>query len=421
MSIKTGAYSSQFSNLLSIFNCIIDPKIWLTRCEHIERDMRTKVVLPQVVLQENRIAFALRALLAESRKYNLLWEPDVSSASAYDACALVVQCVDLFQRSSPEDARRLAARVSGAFGNPAELRAIQFEWLLAVHLTRSGFAVSFPEQARTGTVDMIAKKDELMIEVECKSMSRDIGRKVHQKDIASFYEILHRKLVGFVTHVEEALLIQITVPDRFPTSLSSQEVIAEQIADSIVTGNELLEQNIEVRHHRFAIADSPLNQKELNHAEFHAFLGQRFGLTDLGYHFVLYSPKERAIVVSVQSRKPDQMLEKMFSTIKQAQKRQLSGSRPGIICVKLEDVSAPQLEDVASSTEPTGIQRYVSNCIDTRRRSSLVSIAFFADGAVGSTSYGAISRAGSSYIFDNPHSPHYAKAATQFLRDSFEQ
>lgn len=134
---------------------------------------------------------------------------------------------------------------------------------------------------------------------------------------------------------------------------------------------------------------------------------------------VLFSPARRALIVSLESAKSDSQLRYLFDTLRDASDRQLSGTRAGIVCAKLEGLTGEQLSDLGNeSGRPTPLRRKASHFLNTRRGSHLVCLAFFSDGPVEWKQNIGVSRGGFSYFFENTESPLFHLDVLHAFRNS---
>jgi hypothetical protein len=68
-------------------------------------------------------------------------------------------------------------------------------------------------------------------------------------------------------------------------------------------------------------------------------------------HF--FSPGRQALVLAIESRKPDRVLAGIRRQLRDTAEDQFGGERPGIICVQFHDLSADELQELgeADSTD----------------------------------------------------------------------
>jgi hypothetical protein len=112
------------------------------------------------------------------------------------------------------------------------------------------------------------------------------------------------------------------------------------------------------------------------------------------------------ILVAIGSELGDDMIGETMRTLERAASHQLTGNRPGILCVKFESITADELVEIAEAGDPpTALRIGVHTLWQSSAMESVSRVAFLADGYVEQRESGAWSRVGASYVFDNPHSP----------------
>jgi hypothetical protein len=61
------------------------------------------------------------------------------------------------------------------------LAAFAHELAVAAHLSRAGFDVEFTDIEDRARFDLLAQKEDIRLEVDCKTASGDVGRKIHRR------------------------------------------------------------------------------------------------------------------------------------------------------------------------------------------------------------------------------------------------
>jgi len=108
--------------------------------------------------------------------------PQINSTPLFDLGALysfVALTARVFPRL-PEPAQNLLkGRIVGALKDNVGLSPLAFEMRTVAHLMASGFDVEFHDLCEGGGYDFLAKDGNIAFEVECKSVSGDVGHRVH--------------------------------------------------------------------------------------------------------------------------------------------------------------------------------------------------------------------------------------------------
>jgi len=132
---------------------------------------------------------------------------------------------------------------------------------------------------------------------------------------------------------------------------------------------------------------------------------QRYGQAH-GHHAVAHATRAGGVfLVAIGSDLADDMIGETMRTLERAASDQLTGSRPGILCAKLEGLTADELVEIAEVGDPpTALRIGVHNLWQSSAMESVSHVAFMADGTVAQRASGAWSQVGASYVFDNPNS-----------------
>ena len=108
--------------------------------------------------------------------------PEINSTPLFDFGALysfVALTARVFPRL-PEPAQNpLKGRISGALKDNVGLSPLAFEMRTVAHLMARGFDVEFHDLCEGGGYDFLATDGDIVFEVECKSVSGDVGHRVH--------------------------------------------------------------------------------------------------------------------------------------------------------------------------------------------------------------------------------------------------
>ena len=105
---------------------------------------------------------------------------------------------------------------------------------------------------------------------------------------------------------------------------------------------------------------------------------------EVGHTIMTFSPRQSATIIAVRSMKANHPLKEMYRSLREAA-CQLSGSRPGVICVQFRNMTSAELRDLAASParsgEPTGIQLMTAKFFDSTARDHVHTVAYVAPGS----------------------------------------
>jgi hypothetical protein len=408
--IATEIESDQFPALFEEFETVVEARYWKKRVHQIKAEIKGNKRLAPVLESENSLAITLDQLSQYKARHGRFPVPLVQSASQYEACRFVAMFVELHRRASTSGKKDLSRRVQGAIqNNPDDLRAILFEWLVAVHLAKRGFEVEFPELHGTGTLDIRAAKETQVLEVECKSISASKGRKLHPRVAMEILSLFEKDFGGFARGLATGLVARVIVPARLPTRHVDQVELCKQIRGAILSGAHAKSDALDIRLHEFSLSSSPFITKEPDPGDIATFLRTSFSI-DNTQTIALYFPGKRAMVLSLESAAKDRLVDYLYDVIKVAEK-QLSGSCGGVVCVKLEGLTSDELAELGAEVgTPNALRVLASRFLDSRRTSHIVCVSFFADGGLLQLDHSVVTQEGRSYYFPNPESPFFNDA-----------
>jgi hypothetical protein len=105
---------------------------------------------------------------------------------------------------------------------------------------------------------------------------------------------------------------------------------------------------------------------------------------EVGHTIMTFNPRRSATIIAVRSMQPNYPLMAVYHNLREAA-RQLSGSRPGVICVQFRNMTSTELRVLAAnpaqSGKPTGIQLMTAKFYDSPARSHVHTIAYVAPGS----------------------------------------
>src|SRR5260370_4791614 len=125
--------------------------------------------------------FALEFALAKARRYRKS-TGRLPKGAEYDALYSFLIPAHRIHGALPLDVKtpfegRLREAVNGMNG----ARPFAYEVSIATHLMQKGWDVEFIDYSGAGRFDLLARKKDVEVEVECKTTSGDTGRKIHRQ------------------------------------------------------------------------------------------------------------------------------------------------------------------------------------------------------------------------------------------------
>jgi hypothetical protein len=250
----------------------------------------------------------------------------------------------------------------------------------------AGFDVEFNDLCNNGGFDFLVRKDNVEIEVECKSVSGDLGRQIH---LLRQYQ-LGPYLIDSLVAGRERGSVQLLIA-KLPERLHGQQKFMKAVADRISLAISSRKSDPDyapcsVSYGEFPIKNSPFDCPSPPRISEDAVgdYFKRVAGEEVGHTIMTFSPRQSATVVAIRSATPDKSLRALHRNLREAARSQLSGIRPGIICVQLRNLTDAQLRDVAATPtqtgKPTGLQLMTADFFAGNGRKHVHTLAYTAPG-----------------------------------------
>jgi hypothetical protein len=393
----------------------IGAKYWRNRVAQCKAEIRGNDLLANYLLGENSIAFQLDRLAELNEQYGLAVPINlIENRAIYPAVTFARQIVSLIDALPPDDAERIRRRVHGAFRNPDDMRGLLLELSTATHFLRRGMKVSWPETSGTGTFDLLVEGiGRGGLEVECKSMSDDKGRKIHRREALEFAAIIKPSLDVISAALVTGLSIVVTLPERLPKARSNRVALADQVIAAVYAG---------ARHGK-TTCGATIRIREFDPAPCAAALqrGDRLAMRGLfdeisgtfnRESMLIGSAVGGAIMLTLQSAQDDGWEKATFDTLSDAAK-QITGTRAGLLIAALEGIDASALRSIAEDDNSapgarSKVQKGVSKFLESTKRDHVVGVGFVSRSGLLSNQSGTASSGGAAYYFPRKESPFWS-------------
>ena len=104
---------------------------------------------------------------------------DISDPQVYALMSFVAPVVMLHEQLNSTAKVRIAGMLRDGLNTDRGLLPFKTEIDTATHLMQKGFDLEFPDLEGKAGFDFLARHEDMEVEVECKAVSGDVGRKVH--------------------------------------------------------------------------------------------------------------------------------------------------------------------------------------------------------------------------------------------------
>lgn len=413
MYFSTEAVPAEIPAHVSRFISITGWKPWKRRLDWLNEQIRANPTMSLFVSER----FAIELAFYEVRKHyrstgNYPWPPkSLEQQRLYSFAAMVSRC---HHRLSPSGRKRLRGMIDHSLKTDDGFASLAFEMKIAAHLMTKGFDVGFNDMEAGRGFDYLVSQDNAEVEVECKFVSGDIGRKVHLKRVHQLGGVLLGTIHGLLEKEEGGKLVRISIPDRLEGSREQLEEIAG-LVDKLISEERLsITQNgYTVSTSGFSLADSPFGQLPADEISVELVQQYLFDQHDVDNRNVLvnFRPTKGAVLIVIESEKKDAVLRGIHAELKDSARKQFSGDRPGIFCCELGDLTEEQLLSLGEDRKGgSGLQYMVTDLL--RRRPQIHTIAFTTTGTVyikeatsQLTQHTSAQETGPSFVFKNPQHP----------------
>lgn len=402
--LKVELHTNEIPELFSRFKAVIDERYWLKRIVSIKEDIRGHSFLAEYLADENEIAFALARCSNLVDRYGRIPMQEAENIDLYPAMSLVAQMLSIMDHSSINETKKLVQRIRGAFKNPDDMRAIQLEVMAATHFVLRGHSISWPEMDGLGTFDLLVKDlGTNGLEVECKSISRDKGRKIHHREALEFHHLVKPKLQTLCRNLQSGVSVVLTLPDRLPDLYKQKQALAKRVVDSVLASQSVkLDDGSDIRISEFAIETPGVIATEKGLAISREAID--LVTATKNRESMILGNRKGALIFVLQSRRDDTMLKYVFDTVSKSAKSQVSKDRPALFLVGFDTIEAEGLlriamQDNDSSQAPTALRIAVSDFLGKQGLDHIIGVGFLSGSNLKPELNGVVKNGSSAYIF----------------------
>lgn len=412
--LATDLHIERIPDLYRRFAAEVGESAWRRVAAECRREIRGNSFLRDYLAREYAVVFQLDRISDLLQHYGTLPQSVKELRTLYPAAALLAQVLSLTDSWTPTNAERLRRRVCGALKNPNDMRGLRLELSVATHFSHRGWTVRWPETLDIAdeTFDLIVETTGVSpMEVECKSIGDDKGRKIQRRDVLDFYKLLNPHLKSTIQGLARGLSVVVTLPGRLPNAYRAREVLARALGQNIFRGvNCVLPDGTDIRISDFDAGLLGLTPEKKQPHELRQVID---GVTATrNCQAVLVGTAAGGVLaLAIQSTKDDLFLKATFDTLSDAASRQLTGRRAGMLVAAFDGLEGKQLLEVARDDQdtqsvPSALQVRASKFLSSTNREFIVGLAFFSrtgllpadDGMVDATS-------GTAYYFPKRDSP----------------
>jgi len=323
--------------------------------------------------------------------------------------SFAAQSLSIIEHSSKNEATKFVQRIRGAFKNPNDMRAIQLELMAATHFVHRGNTINWPEMDGIGRFDLLINNiGNSGLEVECKSISEDKGRKIHRREALEFHHLVKPELQTLSRKLRSGISVVLTLPDRLPAMYKQKQELAKRVIKAVIASQHLtLDDGSDIRISEFDMKSLEFAETESGATISRASIDKVTATNNR--EVMILGNKSGAIIFALQSRQDDTLMESVFETVSESAKSQVSKHRPALFLVGLYGIEAEQLLSIAAQDNdptqpPTALRLAVSNFLAKENRDHIIGVGFLSNSNLNPELNGVVKSGGSAYIFPNKES-----------------
>lgn len=406
-------YTGDIPSVFERFSDLVDAQHWKKRVDPLNADIKGNRLLREHLFHENEFAFGLQAATELTKKFGRLPVHQMDIRPLYPCMAFAAQILSIAEAFAGPQRAQLVRRVHGALKNPDDLRGLRLELTAATHFLRRGLDVQWPEMTGGGTMDLVIQGlGPQGLEIECKSVSDDKGRKIHKREALEFCALVAPKLNVLGKELKVGVAAVLTLDGRMPGNFMERRKLAESVVRHVLSGASNCQLGgASLRTHEF----DPSLLGEVGEDGHPVISRDRVDAitgTTNRQALIVGRKSGGAIVLVLQSTQDDSLLTYTFDTLSKSASRQLSGQRGGMFVVGLDGLEAESLmdvaqQDLAGDQPPTALRLRVSDFLASQGRDHVVGVGFISKEASRPASGGVTDSGGSAYVFPKRESPFW--------------
>lgn len=376
-----------------------------------EEAIRSNHFLGDHLRSEYAIAYQLERLRRLVAGFGTVTHETCNDPSIFPSLAFAAQVLGVLERSTVKQARAFVKRVRTAFSSSENMHGLRLELQAATHFARRGQRVAWHRVNNGGTFDLLIEDlGPSGLEVECKSISENTGRRIPRHDALEFWGELWRDVAGVAQNLRSGLAVVLTVPYRLPVDAEERVALAREVIARIVAGSgATLGGGAEVRIESFD-PDKIEAAKDNGREKLRKAIDAATGTTNREAA-VYGTPAGGMLAFVMQSAVEDAVLDRVFATLDDSAARQFTGKRGALFWVALQGIDADQLlslheQDSDPGEQPTTLRLGVSNFLH-RAPGHIVGVVFSSRSGLFPAVDGNTDSGGTTNFFLKQESPFW--------------
>ena len=362
------------------FASAVGTKNWQAAVSRQEDAIRSNHFLGDYLHSEYAIAYQLDELRSLVARFGTVPHEACNDPNIFPSLAFAAQVLKVLDSSTPSQAKTFVKRVQTAFSDSQNMHGLRLELQAATHFVSRGYRVALHRKKNEGTFDLLIEDlGPSGLEVECKSISENKGRRIHRRDALDFWGELWSNVAGLAQNLRFGLAVVLTVPYRLPTAKEERTALAREVVARILAGTgAILGGGAEVRIKTF---DHETLEVAKNRGPENLRKAIDVATGTANRDAVLYgTPAGGMLAFVMRSAVEDDVLNQVFSTLDDSAARQFTQTRGALFWVALQGIDANQLvsvheHDIGPGEQPTALKRGVSDFL-TNAPAHIIGVVF---------------------------------------------
>lgn len=417
MYFKPDAFPAEIPSLMKRFIKITGWEPWKKRITTFKDWVRENPLIEEYIAERYAIELAM-AHVKRYRDATGRYPTVFESPPIYRLYSFVSMVARVHQRLNDKGRKRVEGILKGCLKDDHGFSWFVAEMVVAGHLMSQKFDVTFSDLETGNGFDFLAKRDEIEIEIECKHVSADVGRKIHRRRLFNLGGVVFGELSHALDQHDGGQFLRVILPDRLTGNHTQLDEILSEVARALRNGADVSgHTSCAVEYKRFDLSNSPFYEASpdsITRGDVQAFLEREYSIQN-PHLLMIFRPRYGVIILTVESRQKDTVLRGIIGQLKDSARDQLTGHRPGVMCVYLADIGAEELQNLVASEGPdidsgTGIQAAATHLLI--RRPQVHTLALMGDGPLRRTSarlgdkiQTSWQEHGGVYVIKNPSHP----------------
>lgn len=382
---------------------------WQGAVDRQEEAIRSNHFLGDYLRSEYAIAYQLDRLRRLVERFGAVPHDACNDPSIFPSLAFAAQVLGVLERSTVKQARTFVKRVRTAFSSSENMHGLRLELQAATHFACRGQRVAWHRVNNGGSFDLLIEDlGHSGLEVECKSISENKGRRIHRRDVLEFWGELWRDVSDVAKNLRGGLAVVLTVPYRLPVDAEERDALAREVVARIVAGSSAtLGGGAEVRIEPFDLGGIEA-AKDKGGEELRRAIDAATGTANREA-FVYGTSAGGMLAFVMQSAVEDDVLDQLFATLDDSAERQFTRKRGALFWVALQGIDADQLlsiheQDRNPGEQPTPLRLGVSNFLN-RAPGHIVGVVFSSRCGLFPTVDGTTDSGGATNFFLKEENP----------------